>query len=91
MKVDVSARWARVSLTYWLYVTAHGLRPLLVSWKRRYGLVLRLWRVVCWYGRRFGVALQWRKNACVVVKNLLSLLSTHGGILGGGGVHSDLT
>lgn len=24
MKVDVSARWARASLTYWLYATAHG-------------------------------------------------------------------
>ena len=60
---------------------------LLVSGKRRFGLVLRLWRDICWYGRRFRVALQRWNNACVVVKNL----SSHGGISGGGGVHSDLT
>ena len=33
------------------------------------------------------MALQRWNNACVVVKNL----SSHGGISGGGGVHSDLT
>ena len=58
-RVDVvlSMRWVRQSLMYWSYVTAQGPSPLSVLGKRRFGSSLSFWKVVSWYGSRFGFAL----------------------------------
>ena len=34
INVVLSMRWVRQSCTYWLYVAAHGPRPVSESWKR---------------------------------------------------------
>ena len=90
-KVDVSVRWARQSLTYCSYVTAHGPRFLSASGKRIFVSEHSSRSSFDWNGRRFGRDLRLLNSDETRRENLLNRASTHGGKSIGSGFHFDFT
>ena len=88
-KVVVSVRWARQSLTYWSYVTAHGPRFLSASGKRIFVSERSSRSSFDWNGRRFGRDLRLLNSDEARCENLLNRASTHGGMSIGSGRHFD--
>ena len=91
LKVVVSVRWARQSLTYCSYVTAHGPRFLSASGKRIFVSERSSRSSFDWNGRRFGRDLRLLNSDEARCENLLNRASTHGGMSIGSGRHFDFT